>query len=147
MVGVRLRAVLVLAGACAAVLLAAAPARSQAMDHLQCYEAKDDKQAAKLLRAMTFDLSGSAFLPESCQLVELKRFCTPIDNQLVEPPKPIFTVEGQAAAGSYACYKVVCTEKVRPGAVPIVDQFGDRTIELGRTLEVCAPVEGVPDEG
>jgi hypothetical protein len=109
-------------------------------DHLQCYEAKDDRQAAKLMRTMRFDLSGSDFDSESCQLGELTRLCTPVAKQLLEPAVPITDFVGDAAAGSYACYKVQCAAKNGPGPHPIVDQFGDRTIELKRTTELCAPV-------
>jgi hypothetical protein len=109
-------------------------------DHLQCWEANDDAQAAKLLRSARVSLSGSAFEETACRVVGLRSFCAPVAKQLVEPAEPINDFEGDAATGSYACYKVEC-DGPSAGAHAIVDQFGDRTITLRKTRELCAPVQ------
>lgn len=129
-------------GAGLALGLAAAGAASAGVltNHLQCFEAKDEHQAAKLVRVLRADLTGTEFDAEHCRLGELTRFCAPVSSQLAEPAEPVTDFVGDAATGGYACYKVQCDARRGPGAHPILDLFGDRTIELKRTAELCAPV-------
>jgi len=142
--GAKTLSACVLAGIGAWALGTAEPAQAQVTDHLQCYKAKDDKAAAQLLKGAVVNLSGS--LPSStCQISKLTKYCSPVAKQLVEPTTPINPFVGPAAAGSYACYKVKCDPKSGPGPLGILDQFGDRTVDLGGTFELCAPVAGPLD--
>ena len=132
----------IVAGLGVAGLQAAEAVELPSTNHLQCYDAKEDAQTNSVLRAVRFQLSGSDFVPEACKLLELKRFCTPVAKQLLEPEVPIDDFDGPAAAGSYACYRARCDQKEGPGELQIRDQFGDRAVRLGRTVEMCAPVAG-----
>jgi hypothetical protein len=156
------RIVAILAVALAGVVLTARPGGAQTVfDQMKCYKirdaAKGKSYSIDLIPELTHDFQTEigdrivgGFLQKGCRIkVPAKYFCIQSNAQQVHDVLPPYTaaqwnVPG-ADAGERLCYKLTCPA-VAPKSIPIIDPFGNRTIELlGRTEYLCGPVERQPD--
>jgi len=133
----KLRTVLLATAAGACFLADAAPVGAQA-NHLKCYAIRD-QIAGPVPR--TADLTGLAPEP-GCKIKgKAAQLCVATTKTNVSPPAPGGGPNPSSPAQRYLCYRARCPKPPvlpLPG-VPVVDQFGTRTVLPRRALTLCAP--------
>jgi len=131
----------------AVALLVAGRAYAQlqpVFDHLKCYVITDPLKAKFQL-----DLTPeqTQFLPEpGCILkAPAKLFCIDVAKSNVQPTPGGPPVQGENAR-DYLCYIVHCPKTNQNLALPVEDQFGQRTVTIKPPKLLCAPANkvGVP---
>jgi hypothetical protein len=117
------------------LLLLATGAGAQPYDHLQCFKIKDT--APKVPYTATLTPSDGAFpVAAGCSVrVPAKLLCVDVQKSNVTPPPP--GAGPGATAQKYLCYKTKCPKV--PQQVPVVDQFGARSVTIKTTGLLCAP--------
>ena len=114
--------------------LVVAPARGQPVaDHLECYRVKDPQARA----SYTADLTGLAPGNGCIIKVPAKYLCVGTEKTNVHPAPP-GGGRGGSPTGAFLCYGLKCPRGTPP-PVPIVDQFGSRTVVPRRPPLLCAP--------
>jgi hypothetical protein len=105
-------------------------------DHLKCHKAKDSAEKA----IYTADLqSVQPGFPNAtgCEVkVPAKLVCTPVEKTAVMPPPP-GAPTGVTLVEEFACYKLKCPKG--EFEVPIIDQFGSRTVTVKAPKLLCTP--------
>ena len=112
-------------------------AQAQVRDHLECYKIKDPQPSA-LYRA---DLMGLAAEPGCVVKVPAKLACVPTTKSNVVPPAS--GPSGTGEPNAFACYHVKCPRRSTI-SLPVVDQFGGRTLTLRKGRFLCAPAPAPP---
>jgi hypothetical protein len=134
----RNRCLAVLAAATCSLAIFANVAAAQTADHLKCFKIKDIAQ----FKSATADLvpANVSFPGQNCSLKgKGAQLCVPADkaNVVVEEgtdnPFP-----NQALANAQLCYKVKCATTLAAN-LSVTDQFGARTVAVGKTTKVCGP--------
>ena len=125
-------------------------------DHMKCYAIKDPQKpkqfTATLAPKLTHDFVTEpgdtivgGFTIKGCRIrVPAKFFCIDVDKQnakeVLPPYKPAQWTTPGPESGERLCYVLSCPN-VQAKSLPIIDQFGTRTIEIkNKTMYLCTPV-------
>ena len=135
----RNRRLAVVAAATLTLAMFASAAVAQTADHLKCYKIKDIAQ----FKDATADLlpSNPSFPGQNCTLKgKGAQLCVPADKDNVVVEAGTDNDFGsQALANAQLCYKLKCDTSIAAN-IEVTDQFGNRTVALGKTTKLCGPV-------
>lgn len=125
-----------------AAALAAAPAKAQPFDHLQCWKVK----ASSRLRGSIDTAALESQLPNGadCRIRGPVLFCAPVrtPSVSVEPPPP--GAPDGPEERDHLCYKVRCKLPGKPETTK-TDAFGTFGLKLRKSKLLCVPaIEGGP---
>ena len=129
----------------ASLVVGLLPASSRAQvgnpfDHLKCYKVKDPTKATYV--ADLVPLQQPPFQVEpGCRIkMPARLFCIPVQKTKVQPAPPA-AVNG-VQAQDYLVYQIKCpaTTPIEDGQpLPVGDQFGSRTVKMGRHAFLMVP--------
>jgi hypothetical protein len=111
------------------------PANAQNPNHLKCYKIRDGVPPPPI--RYTMNLQGLSAEPGCSLRARASLLCVQTTKTSVSPTPP-GGGPNPASAGKFLCYKVKCARQQLPG-VPVVDQFGARTVAPRRADLLCAP--------
>ncbi len=105
------------------------------LDHLLCYQARDELQIKSAVDAIA-ELQPD-FSRKQCRLVQPIEFCVPATKRVSpQPPNP---QPGQPLRDDYVCYTVQCPKTKPPPPRTVTDQFGKRKQTYGQPTKFCVP--------
>ena len=116
----------------------------QVFDHLKCYKIKTKE---KLKGVVDLDAGAAPFgLEQGCKIKKAAKYCVPVMKTVTEletslTPNPGFP--GAELLDDRICYKIKCPKADLP-SVAVEDQFGARTFEKFKAVEVCTPASREP---
>lgn len=112
-------------------------------DHLQCYKVTDPSRFYAILamnigfEAETVGLADTSGCKAKIRSAEI---CVPAAKTVTETDATILPVAGQNLVNGFLCYKMKCPA-ADPVTFPASDQFGSRSVTVGKVTTVCAPVD------
>ena len=140
----RLRTGRVLTIATACAFACASESSAQTYDHLQCFKIRD----VKTFSAASVDLDALLvqFGMQSCTIKgRAKKFCVPADKTVTSiEDGSVIPDTSEDLTLARLCYKLRCPATTA-GAMTVSDQFGSRTVDSFKAVELCTPaVQGPP---
>ena len=112
----------------------AAPSGAQpASDHLRCYKVRDPQPKT----TYSADLGGLVADVGCTIKVPAVLVCVPSSKTNVTPQPP--GSGGSETPNAFGCYKIKCPKGATLPAIPLNDQFGNRTVTPKVSKLLCAP--------
>jgi hypothetical protein len=121
----------------AAGALVASPSRAADDDHLQCYKIRDPHAYKGII-----NLDSEQFgVTPGCKIkIKGAKFCAPTQKAVIsiDPETPVTDLVAEDLRFDRICYRVKCPSSVI-APQEVTDQFGTRTVDVLKLLEVCTP--------
>jgi hypothetical protein len=112
--------------------LAAAPARAQVPDHLECFKVKDPQAKATYVANVDGLVAHAGCTIKAPAIMA----CVPAVKTITMGTPPGIGATGTPNA--FGCYKLKCPKAALP-PLPLDDQFGSRTVTPSPPKMICAP--------